>query len=225
MGDKTLCHMGDGQEKGNHVIQRDASQSKKATTGFESLARQAFRDWFQPSRIVLGVFADERLGRPNIITLCFDMHCSYKPPMMAFAISTESYTYRLLEHSKECVLAVPGEKLAQASLICGTSSGANCNKWNAALLSPSMSEYVSVPGISECIANIELAIDHKVFAGDHILVLGRVLKYGVDQSNRELPLLSIGKRTDGFKLLATKGIHRIAVIESGKLMHDEVGPM
>lgn len=182
---------------------------------FTSLKRQQFRQVFQPSRIVLGVVPDDSKEYPNLITLCFNMHCSYKPPMMAFAVWRNAYTHRLLQGAKECVLAVPGEQLADAVMLCGTRSGADCNKWIAAGLSPHPSERVEVPGVRECIANIELVIEKRIESGDHQLVLARVLKYGVDQTNVQRPLLSVGPREQGYKVLVKKGIHRLAVVEAG----------
>ena len=181
---------------------------------FTSLKRQKFRDVFQPSRVVLAVVPDETKPHPNLITLCFNMHSSYKPAMMAFAVWRNAYTHGLLEVARECVLAVPGEELVEPVMYCGTRTGADCNKWSECGLTPHPSEQINVPGVRECIANIELVIERTIDSGDHQLVLGRVVRYGVDQSNRQRPLLSVGPRERGYKVLAKQGIHRLAVVDS-----------
>lgn len=179
---------------------------------FESVRRQSFRRVFQPSRIVLGVFLDPACMRPNVITLCFDMHCSYKPPMFAFAVWNGSHTSTLLKDATECVLAVPGEKLASSALSCGTLSGRDVDKMSACGFTSLRSSHISVPGIRECIANVELKVVGKHQTGDHTTVFGEVLRYGVDRTNRERCLVSVGPEYAGYKVLAQKGIHRIAVV-------------
>tara|TARA_E500000318_G_scaffold92759_2_gene91598 strand:- start:4216 stop:4821 length:606 start_codon:yes stop_codon:yes gene_type:complete len=181
---------------------------------FEALPRQRFRDWFQPSRVLLCVLNDPATDRANIITLCFSMHASYKPTMMAFAIWRHSLSHSLAQKATECVLAVPGEKLAEAAMTCGTQSGADLDKWVATGLTPVASQRVAVPSIRECIANVELRIASRCEAGDHLLLVGEVLQYGVDKSNLEQPLLSVGPREEGYKVLARSGIHRLAVVDA-----------
>lgn len=181
---------------------------------FVALARQRFREWFQPSRVVLCVLDDSTSARANIITVCFSMHTSYKPGMMAFAIWRHSHSYGLALAADECVLAVPGERLADATMVCGTRSGRDTDKWAITGLTPHSSLQVDVPSIRECIANIELRIMDRVETGDHLLVVGEVLQYGVNKANQERPLLSVGPREEGYRVLARSGMHRLAVVDS-----------
>ena len=179
---------------------------------FTPQTRQQFRETFQPSRIVLGVFPDPSRPFPNLISLCFNMHCSYKPPMMAFAVWRHSYSFKLLETAAQAVLAVPGENLASEVVICGTRSGADCNKWAETKLTAINSEFVAVPSIRECVANVELSLVSRTDAGDHLLVVGEVLNFAVNTELLRRPLLSVGPREAGYKILARQGIHRIGVV-------------
>jgi flavin reductase (DIM6/NTAB) family NADH-FMN oxidoreductase RutF len=179
---------------------------------FSSLRRQQFREVFQPSRIVLGVLSDAERGGINAITLCFNMYCSYKPPMMAFAIHERAYSYQLLENADSCVLAVPGEALADQVLYCGINSGSKAEKIRACGFTLTPSKHVDVPGIAQAIANIELRILAKIQTGDHLTVTGQVLRFGVNKGNSERCLVSVGPRTKGFQVLRRRGIHRIAVV-------------
>src|SRR5262249_41079214 len=119
---------------------------------FSAHSRQQFRNVFQPSRIVLCVLPAETISGVNVITLCFDMYCSYKPPMMAFAIQKGAHSYSLLEKASECVLAVPGESMAGVALYCGTKSGSKLDKVSDCGLSLSQSDKVRVPGLATAIA-------------------------------------------------------------------------
>ncbi len=179
---------------------------------FEPMGRQKFREYFQPSRIVLGILPIPGTRRFNVITLCFSMHSSYKPPMLAFAVYEKSFTRTLLESASECVLAIPGETLAKEVLFCGIESGREINKIEACNFRLHTSSRIKIPGIEQAKVNIQMRITQKVVSGDHLAVFGEVLEYGVNRRNQEMNLLSVGEKHDGFKIVASKGIHRIAVI-------------
>lgn len=181
---------------------------------FSTLTRQQFRRFFQPSRIVLGILKSPARSGVNLITLCFDMYCSYKPPMMAFSIQTGAYSYGLLEHAEECVLAVPGERLAEETLFCGLNSARDIDKVRECAIPLTESQLVKVPAISTAIANIELRLVQKIRTGDHQTAIGEVLRFAVNQQNSERCLLSIGPNVTGYRVLAQHGIHRVAVVDS-----------
>lgn len=179
---------------------------------YHTFHRQEFRRRFQPSRIVLCILPDQSASGVNVITLCFDMYCSYKPPMMAFSVHESAYSYGLAKCARECVLSVPGESLAPAAMFCGTESGRNIDKVEACGLRLMPSETVSVPGICGAIANIELTVSQHVTTGDHLTVIGEVRRFAVATENSERCLLSIGPEQDGYEVLERNGIHRIGVV-------------
>ena len=179
---------------------------------FTTLGRQQFRRYFQPSRIVLGILPAPTPSGVNVITLCFDMHCSYKPPKMAIAIQNIAASFDLANKAKEYVLAVPGPSLAEATVFCGVNSMHQVDKVSHLGLTLCPSETVSVPGLENAIANIELVKENCIDVGDHRIVIGRVLRFAVNRTRRELPLLSVGPDTAGYRVLSQKGIHRIAVV-------------
>jgi flavin reductase (DIM6/NTAB) family NADH-FMN oxidoreductase RutF len=179
---------------------------------FEELKRQQFRNYFQPSRILLGLIPAPTESGVNVITLCFSMYCSYKPPMMAVAIQKRSASYELIQNAEHFVLSVPGESLADASMFCGTTSMSKVDKVThlGLPLLPSLS--IDVPGISNAIANIEMERNALVKTGDHIVVIGRVLRFRVNTTLRELPLVSFGANEEGYRLLSRHGVHRIGTV-------------
>jgi flavin reductase (DIM6/NTAB) family NADH-FMN oxidoreductase RutF len=180
---------------------------------FESISRQKFRRYFQPSRVLIAVIPKKGSDQVNLITLCFHMYCSYKPAMMAFSVWHGSYTHSLIEDVDECVLAVPGEKLAHTALLCGITSGKDFDKIGESKLTLKKSKFVRVPSIQECIANVEMRIVNKVRTGDHITVFGEVLSFSVNKNNKERCLISVGPDFSGYTVLAKQGIHRIGVVE------------
>jgi flavin reductase (DIM6/NTAB) family NADH-FMN oxidoreductase RutF len=178
---------------------------------FSTLRRQQFRTYFQPSRIVLGIVPAECASGVNIITLCFNMYCSYKPPMMAVAIHNRSATYHLIQRCDSFVLSVPGESLVDAAMFCGIESMKSVDKVKALGLHLIGSQTIDVPGLGDAIANAEMTKVSAQETGDHLLVVGRVSRFAVDTRRKDLPLLSIGPCTDGYKLLRQKGVHRLGV--------------
>lgn len=181
---------------------------------FASLRRQQFRRYFQPSRIVLGVFAMDTDPGLNVITLCFNMYCSYKPPMMAFSVHNRAVSYNLAATASECVLAIPGENLAEQTVFCGTNSAREINKFAACGFAITQSDKVKVPGIAQALGNIELKIVDRVTSGDHMTIFGEVRKFGVNEDCLERCLVSVGPNTAGYRVLARKGLHRVAVVDS-----------
>lgn len=179
---------------------------------FDSVSRQQFRRFFQPSRLVVCVLPDTSDARWNLITVSFNMYCSYKPPMMAIAIQNINRSYELAQNAEQFVLAVPGERLAEDTMRFGWESSRDQDKVAASGVALISSETVAVPGLRDAIANIELVKRSVVTSGDHVILTGEVLKFGVNKSNLEQNLLSVGPDTGGYRVLSKRGIHRIAVI-------------
>ena len=179
---------------------------------FTSMRRQQFRRYFQPSRVMLGIFPAPVESGFNVITLCFSMYCSYRPPMMAVAINDRSCSYELLDAADEFVLSVPGPRLLDESMQCGIRSMRDVDKVKALGLQFVPSETVSVPGLLKAIANVELRKTSTATVGDHTLLVGEVLRFAVNTATSELPLLSVGPFTNGYSVLQKKGVHRLGVV-------------
>jgi flavin reductase (DIM6/NTAB) family NADH-FMN oxidoreductase RutF len=179
---------------------------------FKTLRRQEFRRFFQPSRVLLGVLPASTGSGVNIITLCFSMYCSYKPPMMAVAIHKHAASYGLAQRTGEYVLSVPGESLASEAMYCGIQSMADVDKVKRLNLDLAKSQTIAVPGIVRAIANIEMVRTNVIPSGDHLLLVGAVKRFGVNTDSKDRPLISLGPNTTGYTLLLKKGIHRLGVV-------------
>lgn len=184
-------------------------------TTFVPVSRQKFRQCFQPSRIALAVFQPPQ-GPPNVITLAFDMYCSYKPNMMAFAVHKKSYSHQLQQSATGCVLSIPGESLADFTMYCGTTSGRDADKIKESGIALVQSRFVEAPGLEMAIANVELELTHRLLTGDHTTLVCRVISFNVNPDVNERCLLSVGPKHDGYHVLVRKGIHRIGVVSSGR---------
>jgi flavin reductase (DIM6/NTAB) family NADH-FMN oxidoreductase RutF len=186
-----------------------------SSSEFTTLSRQQFRRYFQPSRLVLCLMPAPTESGVNVITVSFNMYCSYKPPMMSFAIQNINESWNLIRRADECVLSVPGESMAKESMLSGFYSAKDCDKVKKLNLELCPSEEIKVPGLKRAIANVELGSLKHIETGDHSLMVGTVLRFAVKVRSRELPLLSIGPDTRGYKVLQQKGIHRIGIVDIG----------
>lgn len=122
-------------------------------------------------------------GKPNIIAIAWIIPVSVNPPALTFAIRKERYSYKLLTENGEFVVNIPEMKYAKEAFICGTYSGRNTDKFVLTKFTPVKSEFVSVPSIEECIANIECKVLKIVEVEnlDHVLVVGEVLNAKVEE--------------------------------------------
>lgn len=173
--------------------------------------RNQLREIFQPSRVVFAIVEDTINKRENFLPIAFNMYCGYYPLSFAFAIHDINYSYGLFEHCDEFSIAIPGESLANIAIESGSISGDRIDKFQVFNLNKFYINDFKICGISECIINI---FCEKVFfkkVSDHAIIVGKIKKIIRDPNNHEKCLLSISSDLEGFKLLASKGIHRIAV--------------
>lgn len=180
----------------------------------KNINRNQFREIFQPSRVVLGIVHDESNKRPNIITLAFNMYVSYSPLMYAIAVQNINYSYQLFKCCNEYVISVPGEKLYQETLFCGTKSGRNVDKFSETNLTALPSAKISTVGIKECMANMECIKKNFIETGDHAIVIGEVVNISRNSTNAERNILSISSDTRGYDLYIHEGIHRLGAVRT-----------
>lgn len=179
-----------------------------------TLKRKEFREYFQPSKILLGIIPDFNKNGFNIITLCFTMTCSYKPPMISFAVEKKNYSYELALSASEIVMAIPGKSLAKQTMDCGFYSGRDTDKFTICNFSKQEMPNIKTPGIREAIANIELKVVNRIITGDHVTIFCEVLGYHLNEDRTEENLLAVSKNSVGYQVLIKKGMHRIGIIDS-----------
>jgi flavin reductase (DIM6/NTAB) family NADH-FMN oxidoreductase RutF len=151
-----------------------------------------------PERTVLVVSVD-RDGKPNIITLGWNMPTSVRPPMVAISIGNSRYSHKLISESGEFVLAFPSEGMEDAVLFCGTHSGRDVDKFKATGLTPVKAKYVKPPLIGEATVNMECKVVNAIKTGDHTIFVGEILTAYVSEDDRPV-LFNMGNCVfKGFK--------------------------
>lgn len=130
--------------------------------------------------------------RDNIITVAAVSFFSFggkqgKPPMVMIGIVPTRYTYELLKKTDSYSINIPTIELLDAIKICGSKSGRDVNKFEAAGLTSTKAQKISSYLIEECPVNLECKVVHKVdLQGTHVWFIGEIVaahqKEGYDRS-------------------------------------------
>ena len=67
-------------------------------------------------------------GSTNFATVSWWTYLSYNPNMVAYAMAKTSYSGEMVRKNKKVVITVPSEKITDAVLGCGSTTGRNTDK-------------------------------------------------------------------------------------------------
>ena len=126
---------------------------------------------FKPMRIFLISASCE--GRDNFMpaTWCFPL--SSEPQLFGVAIVKKRFTYDLIQKSREYVINIPGEGLAEMIEKYGRITGRDNDKFALAGLTREKSEKISAVSIKECLQSIECKVINEIETGDHVIFVGK----------------------------------------------------
>ena len=119
--------------------------------------------------------------KDNIITVAAVSFFSFgdrqgKPPMVMVGIVPTRYTFELLKKIDNYSINIPTIELLEAIKICGSKSGRNVKKFDAAGLTPKTAQKISSYLIEECPVNLECHVVHKVdLQGTHVWFIGEIV--------------------------------------------------
>jgi len=119
----------------------------------------------------------------NIIPIAWSIPISRTPPLVAIAVSPKRYSYSLIEKYREFAINIPTHEQVNAIKVCGSISGRDKNKWEAAKLTKEKAKKINTAIIKECLGHIECVLEKKLELGDHSLFVGRVVAaYGEEEA-------------------------------------------
>ncbi len=118
----------------------------------------------------------------NAFTAAWVMQVSFNPPMLAFSINSEHYSYRLLTAGKVCTVNV----LGQDQLAIATHFGSSGVREKMAAYAWRQG-IASAPVLAESLAYFDCKLNHVCDAGDHKIAVCEVI--GVSELNTGWPLL------------------------------------
>ncbi len=124
-------------------------------------------------------------GSPNIITLAWAAPVSHDPPLVMISVSPRRYSYGLIKAGREVTINVPPWSLLEEVAFCGRVSGREVDKFAETALRPVPSQTVAPPGIEQCLATLECAVENSFEVGDHTAFVLRVLHVVADEEAAE----------------------------------------
>ena len=111
-----------------------------------------------------GAFLTVKAGdKTNTMTISWgNIGYEWGRPVFTVLVRKSRYTYELIENSDEFTVSIPlGKELKEALAICGTKSGRDINKFEAAGINLKPGRVVETPVISECELHYECKIVYK----------------------------------------------------------------
>jgi flavin reductase (DIM6/NTAB) family NADH-FMN oxidoreductase RutF len=121
-------------------------------------------------------------GQPNAIAIAWLTPVSANPPLLAFAIRPQRHSYELLQENPAFVVNVMAYERAVDVLFCGRYTGRNVDKFATANLTPVDAQAVDAPAIAEALAHVECEVEAQYEAGDHVIIVGRVVAASADEN-------------------------------------------
>ena len=119
-------------------------------------------------------------GRPNVMTLSWHTMIDFNPPLLGCVVGDQSYTFRVLKATGECVVNIPDSGMAKKVVACGNVSGREVDKFKAFRLTPVRASCVKAPLIEECYANLECKVVHKKLANRYNFFILKVVRAWID---------------------------------------------
>jgi len=133
--------------------------------------------WYKilsPRAVVL-ISTVNRQGVSNAAPFSFVMPASVEPPMIAFASDPEHHTISNIRETRDFVVNIPGVDMLDQLWTCGEDFPEGVSEIEKAHLTEKKSKKIKSPKVSEALAQFECKLEAMHEAGDHIIVVGRIV--------------------------------------------------
>lgn len=144
------------------------------------------------------ILSRDKNNKPNGMIAAWHMKVSHEPPIMAVAIYNSQNTKKLIEQSKEFVIAVPSKKLIKAVFVFGEQHGDKVDKFKVSKVKTAKAKFLKTPLLKEATLNYECKLIKKIKLGDHTMFIGKVL--AAHYNEKQKILLSYGKNEKGKRI-------------------------
>lgn len=137
-----------------------------------------------PEAIVLAIAKDEN-GKANPVTIGWSCIVSGSPPMLAIALAPKRHSLKAIRHSKCFTLVFPSSEMAAEALFFGTRSGRDVDKLAAS--GSKVRDTVEIDSVilDDAAANFECVLENELVAGDHVLIIGKVVASHMNTEKKE----------------------------------------
>lgn len=140
-----------------------------------NLSLEKFYKAFAPRVTVLVTTVDSK-GRVNAAPFSFAMPVSMNPPLLALGLNPKNDTIANIKETKEFVVNIPSSEILKQVWGCSEDFPRGVNELEKTGLTEVKSSKVKPPRVKECLAWFECSLEWIKEAGDHTLVVGKVLE-------------------------------------------------
>ena len=135
-------------------------------------------------------------GKSNATIVDWVTPASVKPPMVAVALNSKSYSLELLGSSKSFVLSILPEAMMEKAMAIGSATGRMIDKVDEYQLTLKPAKTVKAPLVDGALAWVECEVEGMFNAGDHVVVLGEVREthFPDEDSSRQAILFNWGNK-------------------------------
>jgi flavin reductase (DIM6/NTAB) family NADH-FMN oxidoreductase RutF len=116
----------------------------------------------------------------NVAPFGMNMPISSNPPLYAIGVRDSRDTYKNILETGEFVVAIPGPELVEEIEATAKRFPREVSEFEKAGLTPLASAVVKPFGVKECQANLECTLEWVKQAGDHYIMVGRVVAASID---------------------------------------------
>jgi len=127
-----------------------------------------------PEQIVIGIAKDAK-GTANPIALGWTMITSHAPPMMAVSIGLTRYSLEVFRGADEFVIAMPSESQETETMLFGTKSGRDMDKFAEAGTALEAASKIDGVLMTDAVANFECRKAAELATGDHVIFVGQIV--------------------------------------------------
>jgi flavin reductase (DIM6/NTAB) family NADH-FMN oxidoreductase RutF len=160
----------------------------------EISVKEAF-DRFKPESCVFVITVDG--DKPTGMVAGWCTKCSSEPPFYAVSLSKKGHTHKLIQKSREFVIAIPNKELEREVEFFGSTHGNEIDKFKESDIEIEKAKLVKPPLIRNATMNLECKLEKEVESGDHILFIGRIVACHL---NPEKKILLNMKKQDGKRI-------------------------
>ncbi len=132
---------------------------------------------YMPHPLIIVTAGDpDKPSRRGGMTAAWACRVSWDPPLVAVAMARERFTLELIREKGEFAVNVVGPSLRDAAFgVFGSVSGRQMDKFEESGVKMVKAKSVMAPALADAVVSIECKLEKIVEAGDHMLVVGRVV--------------------------------------------------
>ena len=138
------------------------------------------RRFLEPGPIVL--VSSAWRGKSNIMTMGWHMIMEFEPSLIGCYIWSENHSFGMVFSSKECVINIPTDDIAEKVVGIGNTTGREVDKFRKFDLTAAPATKVKAPLIAECFANFECRLADASLIGKYSLFVLEVVKAHVAET-------------------------------------------